>query len=346
MRSPRILTSLVVLASLALAAPAYLHAQQSGTGSADTAQRRDLAARIVAKWSNHIQEVYGTSPDDWASQMSSLFGSVPLDTLQRAADAGNFDRMNDLLIGNTSAAAPDAGTVNQLLGDTAADLVFVPVTPCRIFDTRLAGGPIASNTTRNFDVTAVGNYSGQGGDASNCGVGAAGAFAAAAINFTVVSTVAGGYITAYPLGTTQPLAATVNWTTADEVRGNLAIVKLDQGPAADELSVYAASQTHLVGDIVGYFTNPEATPFDCVNTALSNFNIAANTTNFFNNPACPAGYRATTPYCWTAASGVYSQGQGFNANVAGNATFCAWQNTTGVAQQVYGGNVCCRIPGR
>jgi hypothetical protein len=69
-------------------------------------------------------------------------------------------------------------------------------------------------------------------------------------------------------------------------------------------------------------------------------------TNFFNNPACPAGYRPTTPYCWTAATGVYSQGSGYNANSATNPTFCAWQNTTGANQSVFGGNVCCRIPGR
>lgn len=97
---------------------------------------------------------------------------------------------------------------------------------------------------------------------------------------------------------------------------------------------------------MGYFSPPEATQLDCVNTAASTFTIAANTVNFFNNPSCPAGYRATTPYCWTAASGVYHQGSGYNNNTPSNPTFCAWQNTTGSNQTVFGGNVCCRVPGR
>ena len=103
---------------------------------------------------------------------------------------------------------------------------------------------------------------------------------------------------------------------------------------------------HYVIDIVGYFIRPQATAFDCTNTSISSFTISANSTNFFNNPACPAGYKATTPYCWTAASGVYSQGSGYNANSSGSVTFCAWQNSTVSNQAVFGGNVCCRVPAR
>jgi len=83
--------------------------------------------------------------------------------------------------------------------------------------------------------------------------------------------------------------------------------------------------------------------FACVNTTVQSVTIGPNTNNFFNNPSCPAGYAATTPYCWTAAFGVYSQGSGYNSNAPGNPTFCAWQNTTGSNQTVFGGNVCCRV---
>jgi hypothetical protein len=88
--------------------------------------------------------------------------------------------------------------------------------------------------------------------------------------------------------------------------------------------------------------NPSGTTLECVNTTVSSFNVSANSTSFFNNPTCPVGYVATTPYCWTAATGVLSQGSGYNANAVGNATFCAWQNTTATSQTVFGGNVCCR----
>jgi hypothetical protein len=88
---------------------------------------------------------------------------------------------------------------------------------------------------------------------------------------------------------------------------------------------------------------PAPAALQCVNTSVNSFTLPANSGNFFNNPTCPAGYNAVTPYCWTAASGVYSQGSGYNANVPSNPTF--WQNTTGSAQTVFGGNVCCRVPG-
>src|SRR5439155_14966640 len=75
------------------------------------------------------------------------------------------------------APAPD------LLGDSAADLVYTPVTPCRILDTRIVGGPIAAGGQRNFLVTGT-NLSGQGGSATGCGVPTAAT--AAVINFVAV----------------------------------------------------------------------------------------------------------------------------------------------------------------
>ena len=63
----------------------------------------------------------------------------------------------------------DDGLGLNALGDTQADLVYTPVTPCRIIDTRLGGGIMAANTTRDFLVTGT-DYSAQGGSATGCGV--------------------------------------------------------------------------------------------------------------------------------------------------------------------------------
>lgn len=115
------------------------------------------------------------------------------------------------------------------------------------------------------------------------------------------------------------------------VSGSCAAGQLMVGVNANG-TVLCATPTHAAANL------------ECTNTTVSTFTISASSTNFFNNPACPSGYTAVQPYCWTASSGVYSQGQGFNANVANNATFCAWQNTTGSSQSVFGGNVCCRVP--
>lgn len=342
---------------IALAASLLLASAASQAANPVTSQDTQYTPRgravhaIVLKWAPHVQEAYKTSPSAWARSMASTFAKADLKALEQAALANNFEVMTSRLLDS----APSQLAMNKTLataatpaalGDAASDLVYVPVTPCRIIDTRVAGGAIAANTTRSFDVTATTTYASQGGAANDCGgTGSAGSFAAAVINFTVVSPSAAGYITAFPYLASQPLAATVNYTAGD-IRGNLAIVKLDQSSAADELTVYSFAQTHLVADIVGYMITPAATNLDCVSTSVLSSAIAANSTNFFNNPICPAGYKATTPYCWTATSGVYSQGSGYNANSASNATFCSWQNTTGASQTVFGGNVCCRVPGR
>lgn len=345
-------SSRILLSSLAIIVSVLPMIADAGPAS-QPSPRSQLVREIVLKWGNHVQEAYRADVRRWASDMGPVFAKASLEDLSRAARARSFDEMNNALLaarspGNAanilSAALPGApfDKSGKLLGDAATDLVFVPVTPCRIIDTRVAGGPIAANSTRDFDVTAVSNYAFQGGDSSNCnGVGAAGSFAAAVINFTVVTPSGAGYITAFPYLGTQPLSSSLNYGAGD-IRGNLAIVKLDQGPSTSELNVYSFAQTHLVADIVGYFAAPDTT-LKCVNTSVQSFTINANTTNFFNNPTCPAGYAAVTPYCWTASSGVYSQGSGYNANVAGNATFCSWQNTTGSNQTVFGGNVCCHI---
>lgn len=344
-----LLAAALVVAVSAFSTPSDVHAAgQKGPRTA----RGQLVEQIVTRWGVHVQETYRADVRKWAMDMVPTFSRVSMDTLGRAARARSFDEMNNALLGDAAAreypnlaVAVGMGKLplpEKALGDAATDLVYVPVTPCRVLDTRVAGGVIPANTTRDFDITSVTNYSIQGGDASNCnGVGAAGSFAAAVINFTVVTPSAAGYVTAFPYLASQPLAATVNYTAGD-IRGNLAIVKLDQGPSAAELSVYTFAQTHLVGDIVGYFTAPNDA-LECVNTTVQTFTITANTTNFFNNPTCPTGYTATTPYCWTASTGVYSQGSGYNANATGNATFCAWMNTTASSQSVFGGNVCCKL---
>jgi len=349
----------IVFAGLAVAL-SLLSGTVSAAGTGTRSMRGQLVHDIVLKWGVHVQTAQGADVHAWANRMGPLFANASLDTLAKAARAGSFDEMNNAFLVDRKGdgvdsrltmanSVPVLATATKALGDAATDLVYVPVTPCRIIDTRVAGGAIAANTTRDFDVTQeaspITSYAGQGGDASNCGIGNQGAFAAAVINFTVVTPGAAGYITAFPSGTTQPLAATVNYTAGD-IRGNLAIVKLSQTAAANELSVYTFAQTHLVADVVGFFTNPQATSFNCTNTTVQTFTITANSVNFFNNPNCPVGYTAVTPYCWTASSGVYSQGSGYNANAVGNATFCSWQNTTASNQSVFGGNVCCRVPGR
>lgn len=341
-------TSTVLSTALRAAVPALALAAALSTASAAPPEqarspRGELVHAIVLKWAPHVQEAYRGDPRAWAMELVPLFARASLPQLQRARDARTFDAMNSELLvaapGGTSALVGTSSgdkprITGAVLGDAATDLIYVPVTPCRIIDTRVAGGVIAANTTRSFDVTAVANYSFQGGDASDCGgAGSAGSYAAAVINFTVVTPSAAGYITAFPFGATQPLAATVNYTAGD-VRGNLAVVRLDQGVAANELSVYTFAQTHLVADIVGYYRNPGAPTLECVNSGDTVDTVAAGATRNTTAPACPATYTQTATNCesstWQMPFVYFADGT------------CSAQNNSGGSAQLRASRTCCR----
>ena len=323
---------------------------RSGTPRSERAQ---WVYRIVAKWGTHVHEAYRTDPRRWADSMAQVFAKASPDALQRAAEARTFAAMNDALLAGTNpaalqpaaASAPSGAGSKRIaarsLGDPAQDLVYVPVTPCRILDTRVAGGSIPANSFRDFDLTDVVRFAPQGGDTSNCNVGDKGSFAAAAINFTVVTPSAGGYITAFPFLASQPTAATINYGAGD-IRNGLAIVRLDQSAATYEFSVYSFAQTHLVADVVGYFREPEATALECINTPdvqASSINgafaVVAN--------ACPAGYSAMSGGCRSdnAASPVFVMGS-FTDNSRHHCQFYL----TAAGRPVSAYTRCCRTPGR
>jgi hypothetical protein len=109
------------------------------------------------------------------------------------------------------------------------------VTPCRVLDSRLPAGTPPFNTIQDVSVTA-----------SPCGVPAtAQAFV---FNATVVPPGFLGFITMWPQGQTQPLAATLN-AYDSAITNNMAIVPTTTG----SVSVLPSAPTHLVLDIFGYF---------------------------------------------------------------------------------------------
>ncbi|MEO6291921.1 MAG: hypothetical protein ABIO88_04795 [Burkholderiaceae bacterium] len=228
------------------------------------------------------------------------------------------------------------------LGDLSTDLVFVPVTPCRIFDTRPSqggSGPIAAGGTKDFIVSGTSTYATQGGSATNCGVLDGSNVAAAAINTTVVTPATGGYITAYPLGATLPLAATVNFNAGD-IRGNMAIVKVSQTGGLQDLSIYSSSLTNVVGDIVGYFTRPAATALECVTTTPATLLAiaASGGTGTIAAAACPATYTSTGTECTSSSYDMQI------VQVAGGT--CSAQNYGSTTANLTASQRCCRIPGR
>jgi hypothetical protein len=122
-----------------------------------------------------------------------------------------------------------------------AALQFVPIAPCRVVDSRTAGGTIAALGTR--DVSVVGT----------CGIPAGAA--AFALNVTVVPKGPLGFLTIWPKGKPRPVVSTLN-SLDGRIKANAAVV-----PAGDNgaVSVYVTDQADVVVDVNGYFAPPSAT---------------------------------------------------------------------------------------
>ena len=71
-------------------------------------------------------------------------------------------------------AAPAVATTNTAPVPTfqpsPAGSIFVPITPCRIADTRLGGGIVTGSSTRSFYVAGTVGFAPQGGKSGGCGV--------------------------------------------------------------------------------------------------------------------------------------------------------------------------------
>jgi hypothetical protein len=124
---------------------------------------------------------------------------------------------------------------------TPTGLTFVPVTPCRVADTRnpagLFGGPfIAAQGTREFDIPN-----------SSCNIPATAQVYS--VNATVVPHGVLGFLTAFPCGQPRPFTSTLN-AVDGRVKAAAAIV-----PAGTNggLCFFATHDTDLVLDINGYF---------------------------------------------------------------------------------------------
>ncbi len=128
-------------------------------------------------------------------------------------------------------------------------LLFIPVSPCRLVDTRAGQGKafpfgpptLVATSLRDIPVLSAG-----------CGIPAQAQ--AYSLNITVVPQEPLSYLTVWPSGQAQPFVSTLNAPNG-QVVANAAIV-----PAGlnGEVSLYVTNATDVIIDISGYFTNAPA----------------------------------------------------------------------------------------
>jgi hypothetical protein len=131
-------------------------------------------------------------------------------------------------------------------GEKAA---FVPITPCRVMDTRPApdtvgirSAPLGPADTHTIAVV---------GASGNCNVSTDAT--GVVMNVTAVSPTQPSFLTVFPGGAPRPLASSLNYLAGQSPTPNAVTVDV---PPSGEVSFYnQAGSVHVVVDIVGYYAD-------------------------------------------------------------------------------------------
>ncbi len=314
------------------AAPAGLSAPAAATPAADFA-KQDLIERIL----RDARERAGKALDArFRADLTAKLLARSSDDLARLA--GQADALSTL--------------ADKTLGSTTGDLVYTPLTPCRIYDTRTGsgvqgdgGGPLGL-TARAIDVA--------GGSAASCGVPFPTA-KAVVLNFTAVSPAGPGDVRAWPWDSSNPPppnSSIVNYAVVSGLSlANGIVVPIcntdtaTSGTCTKDLFLRAdVHATHLVIDVLGYFSAPAATALDCTRVSAP-FSAAVGTQFNIGSGSCPAGYTLTgggaeLGTAWTSGDEL------LGTNPFSDQWQCIGYNGGG---NTWTGNcwaLCCRVPGR
>ncbi len=219
-------------------------------------QRASMVARLAQQWSPAFEAL----PDARRrshEELANTLWTLRADRLFAVSLAAELDAVERVLTESASDALPARDVQVKALGDPAADLTYTPLNPCRILDTRAAGGggPLAANVTRTFNGFAA-NFSTQGGTASNCAI--PNGVAALAMNVYAVNPTNLGFIKVWPANATEPAVSTVNYQVGITAIATGALVPVDAA-TNNRFSAKSPSTVDFIADVVGYFRAPGGT---------------------------------------------------------------------------------------
>ncbi len=277
----------------------------------------ELVGKLATKWERVLREGYGLS-ESGMQQFKSGYGGYPAAVLQQALEAKSFEAMNAILMDHNqtlvngladriknSEGTEDVdshkikASMRKALGDEGRDLVYIPITPCRTFDTRTAaysgfGGQVTPGNPKQAFVFWAGAAptdwtAGYGGIVANCPDTAQNGILlsnvapySTAVNISTVAPTADGWITAYRGDLADPSNTVVtNLVKAGTLQTALAIVTVCRGVsgASCPSDIKIASQgtsVHVAGDVVGYFIRPQTQALDCRTISGAPQTIAPN----------------------------------------------------------------------
>jgi hypothetical protein len=224
--------------------------------------RRAIVEGVVDRWRESLQQAFGANAAQKEDELRAILMGLRSDLLLSASLAGSVeglvagmrdagDTIRDGVVDKKAPAAEKA------LGSTTQDVVFTPLTPCRIADTRNpgAGGPlVADATNRTFVGFTATDFTAQGGQAAagNCGVpnGAT----ALVLNITAVQPQAAGFLRLWPSNLSMPFASMLNFAVGDFATSTGTIVPVNS--TNNQFNVFSPATVDFVADVAGYFKAP------------------------------------------------------------------------------------------
>ncbi len=219
-------------------------------------QRASMVARLAQQWGPAFDALPGSRQRTHEDLANTLW-TLRADRLFAVSLAGELDAVERVLTESASDALPARDVQVKALGDANADLTYTPLNPCRILDTRAAGGggPLAANVARTFNGFAA-DFSTQGGTASNCAI--PNGVAALAMNVYAVNPTNLGFIKVWPANATEPAVSTVNYQVGITAIATGALVPVDAA-TSNRFSAKSPAQVDFIADVVGYFRAPGGT---------------------------------------------------------------------------------------
>jgi hypothetical protein len=350
------LTAFAIVVALSLTVIPAAGAQQTAPRTAQSSaeinrqviqqDKAGYVAALVSRWeSEATASGKWDSNSNYSADMFAALMSLGTDNLLLAGQATSFQGVMDVL------KAGSRPVSSNQLGDFGDDTVYTPVNPCRIVDTRVAGGPYSG--TRTFDVDNPTSFAFQGGNNGPCGI-PFGVASSVLMTITVTGSPTGGFITAWGLGT-QPLSSVLNYAAGETVANSTVIPVVPGG--GNDFSIFASGQTQVIVDVQGYFAEPVATAVDSNITVSSFVPLAAGLASYDAfSPVCPAGFRLTgggavmNSYSDNPPVGSRPVANGSVAIISGLNSGNQWLaqgNTLGKgATSISVFAICSRVPGR
>jgi hypothetical protein len=345
--------------------------------------RPSVIEKIVDSWKGEI-------PAAQISSFRSKLSGLRADQLLAANVSGSFDTVLAIVHHHESSLsllsnAIQASTVQiptvdlaKAAGDSAGDLVYTPIAPCRIVDTRSATGssipnPMQGNVAYAIKTHSSTGFTSLGGSVSDCGIPATGDVRAVVVNVSVLQQPGLPNFSAYLAISESNVVATLlsNSTinfNANQAAGSSVVVKTNSAGVV-YMGLPSSVRTNVVLEVTGYFMPPNrdgnglrvinnnTTAPTVVNGAAGNIASASGSTIAGGGitsaiTAChdqPAGGTRTCANITDAADSTIGGGFAHEmSSVANSATIAGGQGNTikaaggaiggGFENSVYGGN--------